>query len=285
MIDISSDKELFEQEMHVYQDALKDAGHKLKLDYDRCFSKKSITARHGRPPDVSDKRPRRRSITWFIPPFNLYCSTKVGRLFRELIEKHFSKGDLVGKLFNRNRLKLSYSCVGSLKSKIAAHNRRILHPAQVLENLGSCNCRVKNECPMNGHCVWESIIYKAEVCKANEEKGSGKLYIGLVSGLWKARYSIHKGSFDDSRRKNETELSKYVWSLKENNVQFSVHWEKVSHARPYSKETKKCSLCSVEKLTIMQYLKSEPRRILNKREEILNKCLHRRKHLMGMLNT
>ena len=35
----------------------------------------------------------------------------------------------------------------------------------------------------------------------------------------------------------------------------------------------------------MQHLKCEQRRILNRREELVNKCIHRRKHLLGMVNT
>ena len=115
-------------------------------------------------------------------------------------------------------------------------------------------------------------------------KGQGKLYVCMASGLWKRRYALHKGSFSNISRRTETELAKYVWSLKDNNINFRVFFSKLDHARPYSKESKKCSLCSIEKLNIMQHMKDEPARLLNKREEFMNKCPHRRKFLLGMVS-
>ena len=56
-------------------------------------------------------------------------------------------------------------------------------------------------------------------------------------------------------------------------------------ATPYIKESKKCSLCTIERLQIIKLHKSEPARALNKREELGGKCLHRRKHLLGMVST
>ena len=55
------------------------------------------------------------------------------------------------------------------------------------------------------------------------------------------------------------------------------------NASPYSKETKKCRLCTMERIEIMKLHKSEPQRALNKRDELIGMCRHRRKHLLGMI--
>ena len=102
---------------------------------------------------------------WFNPPFNLNTSSKVGKEFRRIIEKHFSSGDLLGKLFDKNKLKLSYSCLGNLKSKISSHNRRVL--AEEKEDI-SCNCRNKTNCPLKGKCTVSDVVYKAEVIVGNQ---------------------------------------------------------------------------------------------------------------------
>ena len=139
-------------------------------------------------------------------------------IFKEIVDKHFSKGNLIGKVFNKKKLKLSYSCVGSLKSKFSAHNRKILSKGRdIAMPKQSCNCQNKAECPMDGNCVCFDVVYQAEVCKATENKGEGKLYLGLASGNWKARYANHRRSFNDRSRVGDTELAKYVWDLKDNN--------------------------------------------------------------------
>ena len=76
-------------------------------------------------------------------------------------------------------------------------------------------------------------------------------------------------------------MSKYVWALKDKNIDFKVFFHKLVRGKIYSKETKKCSLCTLEKLNIMKFMKDHSSRILNRREELFNKCIHRRKHLLG----
>ena len=215
---ISSNKKCFETDLHVYQNAIKEAGYDINLNYDRTYDKPRRYNNIQAPRlDPNTKVNRRRNVTWFNPPFNLFCATKVGRKFRDLIEKHFSKGNLIGKLFNKNKLKISYSCVGNLKSKFSAHYRKVLN-SEGAQKSGGCNCQDKNNCPMGGQCIQKDIVYRAEVCKFGEPRGQGKLYVGLASGLWKLRFATHKGSFNNEARKKDTELSKYIWSLKDNNT-------------------------------------------------------------------
>ena len=43
---------------------------------------------------------------------------------------------------------------------MSSHNRNILSPKQ--QSFG-CNCRVKNECPLNGECQTPLVIYPTDV--------------------------------------------------------------------------------------------------------------------------
>ena len=59
-----------------------------------------------------------RKVTWFNPPY----SKKVGQKFLKLIDKHFPVGCKLRKVFNRNMVKVSYSCMPSMGSIIKQHN-------------------------------------------------------------------------------------------------------------------------------------------------------------------
>ena len=44
-----------------------------------------------------------------------------------------------------------------------------------------------------------------------------------------------------------TELSKYIWSLKDSFIPYSLSWKIIAHANSYSNTTKRCNLCLTEK--------------------------------------
>ena len=62
-----------------------------------------------------------------------------------------------------------------------------------------------------------------------------------------------------------------------------MSWSVVSKEKEYTRESKKCNLCTREKLEILKNsLKDDS---LNKRSEIMNKCRHRNKFLLSKINT
>ena len=71
-------------------------------------------------------RNRKRNITWFNPPYSKNVETNVGKCFLSLIDKHFPKSNPLHKIFNRNTLKLSYSCMGNIKTIISNHNKAVI---------------------------------------------------------------------------------------------------------------------------------------------------------------
>ena len=109
---LSSSKEIFEETAPYYEKYLSNCGYREKLNYCDPTS-----------PNLIRKRKRQSNILWFNPPYSKTVKTKIGKFFLQLIKKHFPKEHKFHKIFNKNTLKLSYSCMPNIKTKINAHNR------------------------------------------------------------------------------------------------------------------------------------------------------------------
>ena len=51
--------------------------------------------------------------------------TNVGKIFMRLVDKHFPRHHKCYKLFDRNNIKLSYSCIPNLNNVIRKHNSKL----------------------------------------------------------------------------------------------------------------------------------------------------------------
>ena len=167
-------------------------------------------------------------------------------------------------------VKVSYSCMDNMKSIINKHNKKVTNADTNTDNQVQCNCRNKDQCPLDNKCLTSNVIYNAQVTTNNATKN----YIGLTEGTFKQRFSQHKATFKHRKYTNSTELSKYIWKLRDNNQDFNIKWTIISRARPYSNISKRCDLCLTEKLMIIT---ANPGRILNKRSEMISKCRHENK--------
>ena len=110
--------------------------------------------------------------------------------------KHFPKTSRLHKIFNRSSIRVSYSCMSNIKTSISNHNRRLLEQQIVPPSTG-CNCRTLNECPLNGKCLTESLVYQAEI--TSTDAGEAKTYIGMTGGSFKKRYANDKKSINNPR--------------------------------------------------------------------------------------
>ena len=191
------------------------------------------------------------------------------------VKKHFPRDHKFYKIFNKNNLKLSYSCMSNVKSLINAHNKKINRPDDAIPTQPGCNCNNKDTCPLNQNCQASSLVYEATI-SSNIPNYQPKKYIGLCETTFKKRHSTHKTSFTHERYKNSTTLSAEYWRIKERNGTPTVTWRVVRHAKSYTPETKNCQLCLCEKFEIANYPGKD---LLNKRTEIVAKCRHRSKHL------
>ena len=134
--------------------------------------------------------------------------------------------------------------------------------------------RVKDNCPLDGLCLHECIAYQANVITNNQCKE----YFGTAEGEFKLRYNNHTMSFRHKKRVNDTELSKYLWKLKEENADYNLQWSIKTYAFPYKCGTRKYDLRLTEKMIIAR---SYPRKLLNKRTELVSKCRHGNKFLLS----
>ena len=53
---------------------------------------------------------------------------------------------------------------------------------------------------------------------------SSETYIGLTETDFKTRHRNHTASFRHAKHKNSTELSKHIWTLKNDNIDYSISW-------------------------------------------------------------
>ena len=135
----------------------------------------------------------------------------------------------------------------------------------------------KIDCPMEGKCLTNNIVYQAVVATPTGEKES---YIGLTSNTFKQRWQQHKSSFNIKSKRNETTLSQYIWKLKDKEVDYKLTWKIVGKANPFSPVSEKCNLCLKEKFFII----FRPEMCsLNTRNELATHCRHKRKRLLYKL--
>ena len=213
---LCSDEKSFKTSAPLYEQALLRSNYNTKLIYSAEKPESSTQ---------KTNQKRRRNVIWFNPPYSKNVRTNVAHKFLALIDKHFPKTSILHKIFNRNSVKVSYFCMPNAKSTISNHNRRVLNNNVTTINEKTCNCRAKSRCPLDGRCLTASVVYKAEITPTDTQES--KVYFGITAGLFKERYNNHKKSLTNAKYAKETELSKYVWNLKENGKSFSIKWRKI----------------------------------------------------------
>ena len=218
-----------------------------------------------------------RNIPWYNPPYSKNVKTNVGKWFLSLIDQHFPESNPLHIIFNQNTLKSSYSYMNNIKTIISNHNKAQINKSDPT-NDRNCNCHNSRICPMDGKCNDQNIIYQAEVTTPT----SSETYIGLCDTSFKLRYRNHVCSFRNEWYKQATELSKYIWSLKDKNIVYNIKWHKVKHTRSYSNSSKRCNLCLWEKYFIICQPEMST---LNNRSELMNTCRHSKKFLLKTVLT
>ena len=251
----SSNKEQFDKAAPFYNKALVNNGYEGNITYQE--------------ERASKKTRRKRSRLWFNPPFCKSVKTNLGRIFIELIEKHFNKNNPLSKVINTHKIGFSYSCMPNLEAIINSHNKKILESG-TQPQVEPCDCRSKTTCPIKDQsCRTQNVVYKATVNTPAEVK----TYIGLSSTEFKVRYRNHKSSFKDPKKKKATALAGYIHKLQENQQHYELTWKIIDKATIPRPGTKTCRLCLKEARAILK----EGTGSLNKRSEIAGSCRHMKK--------
>lgn len=263
----SSNKAIFDNSIAPYQQALRESGYVSELEYKKPNS------------DINNqpRAKRRRNITWFNPPYSQSVQTNVAKKFLSMVSNVFTNDHTLHSLFNRNTVKVSYCCMPNMKNVIDNHNKRITtsNTTNNTANARDCNCRQPENCPLEGHCLKSSIIYQACVTTPDNRTES---YIGLTEGNFKTRYNNHTASFRNENKRNATELSNHIWSLKDRNIDYTIKWKSIRQARACTSGTGICGLCLTEKYYIIYQSHMAS---LNSRNELITTCRHARKYFLA----
>ena len=154
----------------------------------------------------------------------------------------------------------------NIKSHISASNMKKLNPIQPKPSGEECKCandRKIVQCPVNGQCTTNNVVYSAEI----KSRYTTKTYIGMTGRPFIDRFKEHRGNTKHKHQKG-TKLSKFIWTQRElgENINFEdLKWSLKNKAVPYWAGAKYCDTCLSEKTQIAL---SNPSEILNSRREI-----------------
>ena len=108
-------------------------------------------------------------------------------------------------------------------------------------------------------------------------KTEPKKYFGIAGTSFKDRFRNHTRDFRHKKYVNSTELSKYMWKLKDEKITATIKWNIMSivHGTPKGGV---CKLCLTEKFWLLKHFNDE--HLLNKKSEFISKCRHENKLLV-----
>ena len=179
----SSSEHIFDQAKAIYQEALNECGYDFQLKFEQEVHE-----------DVSQKKKRRRKITYFNPPFSKSVATNIGKYFFKLLDESFPREHKLRNILNRNTIKLSYRCTKNLQSSVSSHNAKIYKQNFPAAEPSDCNCG-ERPCVLPEGCSAKNIVYQATV---TQNDGQIETYVGLPSTPFWQRYANHKNPLQSS---------------------------------------------------------------------------------------
>ena len=122
---------------------------------------------------------------------------------------------------------------------ISNQKSKIMKNTQPTQNTQghSCNCRQKEDLPLERQCLKKGLIYQATV---KTEGGEANNYMGLTANSFKKRYSSHLFNFNHLES-NGTTLSAYIWQLKDEGKQYEITWKILKHSKPFTPTNGQCA--------------------------------------------
>ena len=121
----------------------------------------------------------------------------------------------------------------------------------------------------------DQIFYKAEVETSDGfNELSTKFNFGISETEFTYKYNNHSMSCRDRTHVNDFTLPKFIWSLADQNKEFSIKW----FIFKKSSRSKLCNLCLFKKLVISNFKEKE--RLLSKWIDLVLKCRHESKYIL-----
>ena len=114
-----------------YKKALNECGYRYTLHYE---------------PPTTNKRKKQptEQHTLVQPPIQQKHQHQYRTQFLALVDKHVPKDHKLRKIFNRNTIKISYSCMNNTKQIIDNHNKRILNSSKHIKDTAANTKRHQN---------------------------------------------------------------------------------------------------------------------------------------------
>ena len=193
--DLSCNKEEFDKVKSVYESTLKDSGHFSSMSHNNSNTQNAW-------------RNKNRKVIWFNPPYSQNMKTNIGKMFIKFVRKYFPRNNKYHKIFKLNTLKLSYCCTTNV-GDIIKHNSKVLSKTNDNNNR-KCNCRSKQDYPLNGECLIQCLVYKS----TSTTSSNSFVYYGTSEGEFETRHDNHTKPFRHRECMNETELSETCVELK-----------------------------------------------------------------------
>ena len=144
--DLSQNEEIFSIAKPYYQEALKSSGNNEEILYTNIHINEEILYTNERK-STSQKTNRKRKIIWFNPLHSKNVQTNVAKIFLRLVNKHFPQKHKFHKIFSRNIVKVSYSCMENMASIIIKHNKKILNSTLQNQDTVDATARKKTNAP------------------------------------------------------------------------------------------------------------------------------------------
>ena len=160
--------------------------------------------------------------------------------------------------------------MSNMASILSSHNLNVINPYKT--RTYGCNCRTKESCPLQNQCLTPKIIYRADV--ENDINSETKSYFRLPETPFKDWFGNHTRNFKHKTYSNGTELSKYIWDLKETGIDPIVKWSIVEKIHSNTK-INCCKSCLLKKLYTIDFI--DVNCLLNKRNKFISGCKHQNK--------
>ena len=164
---------LFRLLLLLYEEALARSEHPSKLQFLLPIQRK--------------KWIRHRNVTWFCPPYSDSVKTPIGKVFLQLLRKHFPHEHRYAGIVNKNTVKLSYSCMPKIQNIMKQRNEQLLREEKNVEEERLCNCGNVDSCPLRSEYLMRNLLYTSNT-SYTENVNKLAVYHGSTSGPFKSRW-------------------------------------------------------------------------------------------------
>ena len=178
-------------------------------------------------------------------------------------------------IFNKNNVKVSYSCTENMESIIKKHSRKVINAKPTPNTDKTCNCRKKDQCPLQNKCLSTNLVYITPMSKQTTTR---KKWTTLD---WQKEHSNNDRTsittpFDTENTPTASSSLNTYGSYKCKWWKQRVQRQMINHhlGKSLRQRLQTVQLCLTKKYCI---IKTDKPNLLNKISELISKCRHENK--------